>query len=52
VTDSNDNLEIFPLTLSCTACFKEFTPKQPDHTWHCASIILAPKAVESCSKAQ
>jgi len=26
--------------------------KTLDHTWLCASVTLAPKAVESCTKAQ
>ena len=29
-----------------------FLANKTDHTWLCASITQAPKAVESCSKAQ
>jgi len=40
------------LNLSRQASFDNFVPKKLDCTLLCVSVILAPKAVESCSKAQ
>jgi len=40
------------LTLGVRPVPRIFAPKQLDHTWLCMSVTRAPKAVESCSKAQ
>jgi len=45
-------VNVHHLTLSHLAGFKHFAPKQAERAWLCMSITLAPKVLESCSKAQ
>jgi len=48
----NLHFSLATLNFSRSVTFEHFVPKQLDRGWLCTSVTLAPKVVESCSKAE